>query len=271
LWANLCQAVEKSVGARSSYLPEPSPATVEDTPPAAEPEVVQPPAELKVVARLREHHSAVHELWRQGMSKAAIGRQLGLHQATVCKLVNAATADEVVAKSLQRAHIVDPYIEHLHRRWNEGTRNATELYREIKQLGYEGGELAVQRHLRRYRTGRGRGHAPVPAPKAPTVREATAWITTHPDRLPQEDADKLKALRERVPELDRLAEHVTGFATMMTGLEGHDSRTGSPASNRTPWLRSRPSPATSAASSTRSATVCPFPTVPVPSRGTSIG
>jgi len=87
------------------------------------------------------------------------------HQATVRKLVNAATADEVVAKSLQRAHIVDSYIEHLHRRWDEGTRNATELYREIKQLGYEGGELAVQRHLRRYRTGR--GHAPVPRPNRP--------------------------------------------------------------------------------------------------------
>ncbi|MDQ1005666.1 hypothetical protein QFZ82_000150 [Streptomyces sp. V4I23] len=34
--------------------------------------------------------------------------------------MNARSADDVIAKSLQRAHIVDPYIGYLHRRWNEG-------------------------------------------------------------------------------------------------------------------------------------------------------
>lgn len=96
-----------------SRLAEPS-SKPADAP--GEPEVVQPPAELKIVARLREQHAAAHELWQQGMSKAAIGRKLGLHQATVRKLVNARSADDVVAKYLQRAHIVDPYVGYLHRR-----------------------------------------------------------------------------------------------------------------------------------------------------------
>ncbi|GAA2986619.1 MULTISPECIES: transposase [Streptomyces] len=166
----------------------------------------------------REQHGAAHELWEQGMSKAAIGRKLGLHQATIRKLVSARSADDVVAKSLQRVHIVDPYVGHLHRRWNEGVRNATQLYREIQQLGYPGGELAVQRHLRRYRTGR--GHAPAVGPKPPSVRDATAWIMTNPEHLRDEDADKLHRLRERDAELDRLTGHVRKFATMMTGLHG---------------------------------------------------
>ncbi|WP_373287936.1 terminase gpP N-terminus-related DNA-binding protein, partial [Streptomyces hygroscopicus] len=55
---------------------------------------------------MRDQHAAAHELWEQGMSKAAIGRELGLHQATIRKLVNARSADDVVAKSLQRAHVV---------------------------------------------------------------------------------------------------------------------------------------------------------------------
>jgi hypothetical protein len=135
-------------------------------------------------------------------SKAAIGRKLGLHQATVRELINARSADDVVAKSLQRAHIVDPYVGHRHRRWNEGVRNAAQLYREIKELGYPGGELAVQRHLRRYRAGR--GHAPVAGPKPASVREVTSWITTHPEHLQDEDASKLHRLRARDPELDRL-------------------------------------------------------------------
>ncbi|MFJ1550489.1 hypothetical protein [Streptomyces sp. NPDC088246] len=132
--------VEKTVNAHRSRLSE-APEEPTDTP--DEPQVVQPPAELKIVTRLREQHAAAHELWAQGMAKAAIGRKLGLHQATVRKLVDARSADDVVAKSLQRTHIIDPYVGYLHRRWNEGVRSAARLYREIQELGYPGGELAV--------------------------------------------------------------------------------------------------------------------------------
>jgi hypothetical protein len=51
----------------------------------------------------------------------------------------------------QRAHLVDDHIAYLHQRWNEGERNATGLFREITARGYQGGELAVQRYLRRRR------------------------------------------------------------------------------------------------------------------------
>jgi transposase len=217
LWANLGQAVEKSVNAHRSRLAEPAPGDAAGKL-EVEPAVVQSPKELKIVTRLREQHAAAHELWEQGMSKAAIGRKLGLHQATIRKLVNARSVGDVVAKSLQRTHIVDPYVAYLHRRWNEGVRNAAQLYREIQELGYPGGELAVQRHLRRYRTGR--GHAPAPGPKPPSVREVTSWIMTHPEHLRDEDTDKLHRLRERDPELDRLTGHVRKFAAMMTGRHG---------------------------------------------------
>lgn len=119
LWANLGPAVEKAVNGYRSRLAE-SPSKPADAP--DEPQVVQPPTELKIVTRLREQHAAAHALWQQGMSKAGIGRKLGLHQATVRKLVSAPSADVVVAKSLQRAHVVDPYVGYLHRRWNEGVK-----------------------------------------------------------------------------------------------------------------------------------------------------
>jgi Transposase. len=96
LWANLGQAVEKTVNGHRSRLAEP-PSQPADTP--DEPQVVRLPTELKIVTRLREQHAAAHELWQQGMSKAGIGRKLGLHQATVRKLVNAPSADDVVPKA----------------------------------------------------------------------------------------------------------------------------------------------------------------------------
>lgn len=81
----------------------------------------------------------MHALVAKGLSKAAIGRELGLHQATVRKFVQARSAEDLIAKTEQWKHLVDTYTGHLHRRWNEGERNATALFREIKKLGYSGG------------------------------------------------------------------------------------------------------------------------------------
>jgi len=214
LWQNLGQAVEKTVNAHRSRLVAPALPPADDTMPAE----VQPLAEKKIVTRLREHHAAVHELAAQGLNKSAIGRKLGLHQATVRKYLNAASLNELTAVTEQRAHLVDDYVAHLHQRWNEGERNATALFREIKQQGYPGGELAVQRYLRRFR--KGLGQIPVPGPKPPSVRQATSWIMTHPDRLDPRDAAKLRELRSRDRDFNRLVEHVRAFAIMMTGRHG---------------------------------------------------
>jgi DNA-binding NarL/FixJ family response regulator len=63
--------------------------------------------EKKIIARMREQHTAVHELRARGLSKAAIGRQLGLHPATVRKLATARTLEELTAKTEQRARGVE--------------------------------------------------------------------------------------------------------------------------------------------------------------------
>jgi transposase len=221
LWRNLGQAVEKTVNSHRAQIgtltsEDVANATVAEMERA--PPLIRPEPEKKIVVRMREQRSAVHELWAQGLSKAAIGRQLGLHPATVRKLVQARSVETLTAKTEQRAHLVDAHIEYLHRRWNDGERNATGLFREITKLGYQGGELAVQRYLRRFRDGR--GHAPLPGPKPPTVREVTSWIMTHPDRLGPDQTQHLSQVRDADPELDRLTTHVRSFATMMTGLRG---------------------------------------------------
>jgi transposase len=214
LWQNLGQAVEKTINTRRAQLGEPPPEPAGEALPA----VVQPAGEKKIIARMREHYAAVQQLSAQGLPLAVIGRKLGLHRATVRKFATARSLDDLIAKTEQRAHLVDPYTGHLHRRWHEGERNATQLFREIKQLGYPGGELAVQRYLHRFR--HGRGHAPHLGTKPPSVRQVTSWIMTHPDHLDQRDAAKLRAIRDRDADLDRLTRHVRAFAAMMTGRHG---------------------------------------------------
>ncbi|MFI2477842.1 ISL3 family transposase [Nocardia xishanensis] len=218
LWQNLGQAVEKDLSAIRRDLTTALAAQAAAQRSSQTPAVVDQ-VELRVVRRFREHHAAVHRLLRQGLSKAAIGRELGLHPATVRKFANAATVDPLIAKNQQRSSILDGYREYLHRRWNDGIRNAAQLTREIAALGYPGTEQQVQRYLRRYRTRT--GHMAVPAPRPPSVRDLTRWIMTDPDNLTDDDTTRLRMLRKRSKDLNRLANYVEDFAVMMTQLEGH--------------------------------------------------
>src|SRR5581483_7566784 len=109
LWQNLGQAVEKTVNAHRAHLGEPAPGQPCQDPPA----LVQLVAEKKIVTRMREHYDAVTQLHAQGLPQAAIGRKLGLHRATVRKFVTARSAEDLIAKTEQRAHLVDPYTGHL--------------------------------------------------------------------------------------------------------------------------------------------------------------
>jgi hypothetical protein len=120
LLANLGQAVEKTVNARRSRLAEPSPGS-KSTPDQVEValEVVQPVKDLKIVIRLREPHAAAHELWQQGMAKATISRKLGLYQATVRKLVNARSADDVVITVQTRSRAASRPVTRVNLMWRQ--------------------------------------------------------------------------------------------------------------------------------------------------------
>jgi transposase len=218
LWRNLGQAVEKDVSAARGDLAAAMAAEAWSNQTGDAPVVVNR-HELKVVTRTRRHHAAVHELLGQGHSKAAIARQLSLHPATVRKFANATTVDGLIAKNQQRSSILDGYHEHLHRRWNDGIRNATQLIREITQMGYTGTEQQVQRYVRRFRTGP--SQTAVPPPRPPSVRDITRWIMSDPGNLGKDDTAELRAIRNRSKELNRLTGHVKDFAVMMTQLEGH--------------------------------------------------
>jgi transposase len=217
LWQNLGQAVEKDIAAACGALATALAARAQAAHDTRTPPVVEQ-RELKVVTRTRQHHAAVQRLLRQGLSKAAIGRELGLHPATVRKFADTETVDSLITKNQNRSSILDGYHDHLHQRWNEGIRNATQLTREIAQLGYPGTEQQVQRYVRRFRTGP--GQIAVPAPRPPSVRDMTRWIMSHPDNLADEDGTALRRVRRLSKDLDRLTDHVRGFAVMMTELAG---------------------------------------------------
>jgi len=123
LGQNLGQAAEKTVNAHRAQLGEPAAGRAR--------------SRWRWCSQRREEgrHPNAHVLRRSpattgpGLSKATISRKLGLHPATVRKFASARSVDDLIAKTDQRAHLVDPYNGHLHRRWHEGERNATQLFR----------------------------------------------------------------------------------------------------------------------------------------------
>ncbi len=217
LWQNLGQAVEKDVSAARRDLAA-AMAVQPQSPRASQSPPVVNHHELRVVTRTRRDYAAVQRLLQQGLSKAAISRELGLHPATVRKFAHSPTVDNVIAKNQQRSSILDDHYEYLHQRWNDGVRNGAELTREIIPRGYSGTEQQVQRYLRRFPTST--SQVTVPPPRPPSVRDITRWIMTDPANLDQKDTTSLATIPKTNEDLRRLTLHVNDFAVMMTRLQG---------------------------------------------------
>ncbi|MFE0464247.1 transposase [Kitasatospora sp. NPDC058965] len=105
------------------------------------------------------------------------------------------------------------------RRWEEtgGKISGIALLGEITARGYRGGytQFATwKQHELQAPDG------PPPRPRPPTVREATDWLTRHPDGLTADAELQRKALLAHCPELEIAAGLVRSFAEMLTLLDG---------------------------------------------------
>src|SRR6266487_6085964 len=125
--------------------------------------------------------------------------------------------EELLAKTGERASVLDGFTAYLHQRWNQGCTDAAVLTKELKAQGYTGSDQTVRRYLRPFRHGR---PAPPPGPTPPTVREVTGWILRRPDTLEPEEQTRFKEVLARCPHLDAASGHVAAFAEMLTGLHG---------------------------------------------------
>ncbi|MFJ9968879.1 hypothetical protein ACIQS9_44190 [Streptomyces avermitilis] len=149
--------------------------------------------------RVREQHAAVHALLDEGLGLRPIARRLGLARNTVRRLANAVTADELLVRRWTgRTSILDPYKPYLHQRWAEGCTVARQLFEEVRERGYPGGESVVKRYVQQLREAFPHDDPPR---KAPSVRDVTSWITRHPKSLhddhAQQQADSRSLRRPR--------------------------------------------------------------------------
>ncbi|MFG2919765.1 ISL3 family transposase, partial [Kitasatospora sp. NPDC048298] len=214
LWKNLAETVEKCVIAHRACLKNPDD-QAQIPAPAPEPQVQLPDG--RRASTTRERFATVKELYGKGVGIGRIAELLGLDRKTVRKYAHAPAVEELLVPSRQGGRALTPWVGYLNQRWNDGCTDSGLLFREIQTLGYRGSNRSVRRWLEPLRS------SPAPAPRLPTtltVRQATGWLTRHPDALTSDEALQLKHLLARCPELATAAERVRDFALMMKNLDG---------------------------------------------------
>ncbi len=172
---------------------------------------------------MRDQHAEVQALAARGLGLRAIARELGVNRKTARRFVQAATSDDAVARAHLPAHRLDRYQPHLHRSWNEGCHDAAVLHAEITALGYRGSLRTVYRYLQPLRAGADPAALP---PASLNIREVTSWLLRRTGDLDPRQQQLLADLRSHCAQLDRLADHVTSFAKMMTKRTGEQELAG---------------------------------------------
>ena len=233
LWANLGEAVERTVLAHRGCLGEPAPEPAEARPgdtaggqPAwAEPDgtaAVEYEPASRLETRTRERHAAVTELRDKGYSLNAICRELGLAFRTVQRFARATTVEELLVAHRTRSHKLDRFTPYVHQRFNAGATEGSVLHAELVELGWRGSLRSVQRYLRRFHDPDRKARPAPPAPGKATPRRVTSWIMANPEHLSAGDQVRLKQILAHCPELEATAGHVAAFAAMMGQRTGKE-------------------------------------------------
>lgn len=88
-------------------------------------------------ARRLALHEKIHRLRRAGHAIRAIARRLQIGRMTVYKYLSTECVPERVVRRRVPSKL-DPYLDYLVQRWKAGCRNASQLWREIREQGYPG-------------------------------------------------------------------------------------------------------------------------------------
>jgi hypothetical protein len=149
--------------------------------PSAGVRLPRPERHCRLAERTRARYAQVQGCLARGLSRAAAARELNLDIQTVRRFANASYAEELLGKAEHRSTKLDPFIDLVNQRWNEGVTNAGVITAELRTLGFKGDVQAVRRYLRPFRLpGSSRSH--------PDPRRRKPALPPRPSRSPGRSA-----------------------------------------------------------------------------------
>lgn len=239
LLRNLSDALQRTLEPRHAELRKAAQATeataIQEQPTVAAPmpkdeAAVRPPPpdSLRQARRSRRlaRYEAVMELVQQGVSQVAIERKLGIGRRTVRRWLRAGGFPE--RQPTKRHSSITPFASYLEQRFQQGCRNAAQLWRELREQGFAGSQVRVRGWVQRLRPQDSEvqtAPAPTPHPKILATPRQTAWMVL---KQPPEALAYLEEVARRCPEITATGAVAREFVRM---VREHDS------SAWTAWLQ----------------------------------
>jgi transposase len=176
------------------------------------------------VARRREHYEQARALHAKGASVARIARTVGVSRMTVYKYLREGPPQRKRHSIHGKQRVLEPWEPHLLKRWDEGCRMATVLWREIRAQGFAHSVSNVQRFVAQLRReGPPPGNRPRTAltkAHGPPPRLVAALVLRRPERRTEEQSAYLKLLRAEDPAIAAAVEVAEDFLVMLRRREG---------------------------------------------------
>src|SRR5690606_7622994 len=102
----------------------------------------------------KEELMKIQILHQQGLSQRAIAKQLGISRNTVKRYLNTRIDEPVYATRTKQTSLLEPFKSFLHSRIAQAKPvhlSGVVLFREIKELGYNGSLSLLRQYLYQYR------------------------------------------------------------------------------------------------------------------------
>lgn len=224
VYKNLVEAIEPVVARcykemRKELPPLPSPRV----PKAKEWRPAPAPAhEQQRLARLaanQERFDSMIELQKLGIPQDEIARRLGVTKRTIQNW-NKQGSCPGNKRRRKRRSLFDSYALYVLKRWKEGCKKGSVLYREIKETGYRGTDRQLYRFLQTLKQERVELPA-LPVLSRLSVREAL-WLIARPfGDLEADECADLSELCQSSTQLATLHSLVQSFGQIVRKREGH--------------------------------------------------
>lgn len=223
---NLSAAMERVLEERSRELVLP-PAPANSSPPSEPPVANQASADSPTVQqslpqkrrqRRLERYQLVVELYHKGLSKKAIARELNIERKTVRRWLRSDQFPERKPPSGRRQQVAT-HGDYLQQRWKEGCHNATRLFQEIRELGYQGSRQMVSSFVSPWRK-TSRPSAKTTTPERVAPKQAAILVTRAPDKMTAEQQALFDRLVIQCPDLMRLRSLALDFREALGGHDG---------------------------------------------------
>jgi transposase len=176
------------------------------------------------VARRREKYEQVCALHARGAGVMEITRTVGIAKMTVYRYLREGPPQRKRHSIHGKQRVLEPYEPYLLKRWEEGCRMATQLWREIQAQGFAYSLTNVQRFVAELRRDgpppTGRPRTVLTQPHGPPPRQVAAIVLRRPERRTDEQRVYLTHLRVTDPAIAIATGLAEDFLVMLRRREG---------------------------------------------------